>query len=119
MRQTHGLGLKGGGVAWRCRVVAHDDIGEDAEEEEGQVGCRSPACLHDLKDRVRLGCFPLNLHCKDSEQQDLHCGASRIPEWPGHAVGPCDIGRLQEGGGPRPEDGRVMSVADTSSSIFS
>ena len=157
-------------VAWRAQTTmakgdggeAHDAVGEEAEEQERQVGGGAPAGADDLQDRVGRRRFPLDLDGEDAEQQDLHGGSAGIPgthdrnagcpataavesqrataaarheptpvtakikvmdgrtcklsaqhapEGSADAVLPGHVGRLQEGGCPRPAIGpSVMSV---------
>ena len=49
------------------RLGTYNDIGEKAEEQEGEVGSSAPSRIHNLQDGVCLRCFPLHLDSEDAE----------------------------------------------------
>ena len=57
----------------------HNNIGQQTEEQEGQVRCSAPARIDDLQDGVGCRRFALELNGQDTKEQDLDCGPRCIP----------------------------------------
>lgn len=66
------------------------------------IGKSSLPALHDLKHSVNCWALPLDLDGEDGEQDNLDRGTGCIPKRTRHSEAISDVGRLQEGGRPRP-----------------
>ena len=64
--------------------ASHDEVGADAEEEEGQVGCLPPADVDHLEESVHVGRLLLDLDGEDAKEEDLDRCARGVPK------GTCD-----------------------------
>ena len=90
-----------GGAAAEDEHGRDDEVRGEAEEEERAVRL-GPARLDDLAHGVRGGALALDLDGQDAEEEHLDRGAGGVPEGPGDAVVPGDVGRLQQRGRPGP-----------------
>lgn len=83
--------------------MTHDDVGHEAEDQEGEVGWPAPAGVDDLQDRVGGRRFALDLNGQDAKQDDLDGGARSIPAR--HSI---DAGSCRKSGIPH-EQGWQLS----------
>ena len=90
-----------GGAAAEDEHGRDDEVRGEAEEEERAVRL-GPARLDDLAHGVRGGALALDLDGQDAEEEHLDRGARGVPEGPGDAVVPGDVGRLKQRGRPGP-----------------
>jgi len=109
----------GGGVHTRERVHRggttehehrrHNDVGQEAEEDEDLLHVRAPSSVDDFANSVRVRRVSLHLNGEHTEEQNLNRRTGRVPERSGDTILVRDVGRLQERRRPRPlghDDGR-------------
>ena len=60
---------------------SYNDIGHEAEDEEGDMSAAAPSRIDDLQNCVCSGCLPLDLDGQQAKQHNLDCGSSSIPAW--------------------------------------
>lgn len=74
-----GQSFNGGGTTEQ-KHGGHDKVGAETEEQEGDVGGKTPSGLDDLSEGVGGRSDLLELDGDDSEQQDLNGGTRCVPE---------------------------------------
>jgi hypothetical protein len=57
----------------------HNQVGDDAEEQEDQVSGSSPAGKHDLENGVDRGTLPLDLNGENREEKHLNGRSGCVP----------------------------------------
>ena len=71
-------GFDGGGTTEQ-KHGGHDNVGAEAEEQEGEVGSCSPTSVDNFGDGVGGGSHLLEVDGQDTEQEDLNGGTRGIP----------------------------------------
>lgn len=75
---------------------ADNDVGQEAEEKEDQVGNIAPSGVHNLQHCVGGGRLHFDLHCQDAEENDLNGCSGCVPEGTGNAVLVGLVGTLKQ-----------------------
>jgi hypothetical protein len=68
-----------GGRPTEQKHRCHDNVGAEAEEEEGDVGSLPPPCVDDFRHRVGRRGDLLELDGNDAEKENLNGSTGRIP----------------------------------------
>jgi hypothetical protein len=96
-----GQGLDSGSST-KQKHRSHNDIGQERENEEGDVGRFSPTSTDNFAHSMSRGGDFLETDGKYTEEKNLDGGSTGVPKRPRHTVVPRNVGRLEEGGGPGP-----------------
>jgi len=80
----------------------HDDVGEEAEEDEHLLHVGTPTSINDFANSVRVRSISLHLDGEHTEEQHLNRRAGRVPKRTRDAVLVRDVGRLQKSRRPGP-----------------
>mmetsp|Transcript_15737 Transcript_15737/g.33238 ORF Transcript_15737/g.33238 Transcript_15737/m.33238 type:complete len:242 (-) Transcript_15737:92-817(-) len=79
-----------------------NDVGEEGEDQEGEVRGLAPARSYDFAHGVGGGRNVLQGDGEDSEEEDLDSGSRGIPEGTTDTILPGDVRTLKQGRGPCP-----------------
>ena len=90
------------GSSTKQKHGSDNDIGTEAEEDEGLVGSTSPTGIDNFTDSVCRRSNLLEVDGKHTKEQDLNGGTRGIPERSRNTIGPGHIGGLKKGGSPSP-----------------
>ena len=59
-----------------------ENIGHQTENNINTVRSSAIASSNSFEEGMRIRCFALEFDGEGGEQDDLHCGARSVPEWP-------------------------------------